>query len=165
MKFFEPTRITSASRPHDGHRDARGRGHRQHDRGDRDRPHAARPPDSIARRMPRSSEHQRAVEGEREQRRRDRAGEDHRRLDHRQAAEDVLAEPAGADRGRDRRGADADDRRDADAGDDRRQRERQLDAAESSWRGVMPSAVPASTSDASIERMPATVVRMIGSSA
>ena len=60
-------------------------------------------------------------------RRRNRAGQDHRRVDHRQAAEDVLAQAAGADRGRNRRGADADDCRDADAGHDRRQRQRQLD--------------------------------------
>ena len=36
---------------------------------------------------------------------------------------------------------------------------------QSSWRGVMPSAVPASTRTRSTPRTPATVVRMIGSSA
>ena len=34
-----------------------------------------------------------------------------------------------------------------------------------SWPGVMPSAIPASINDGSTERTPATVVRMIGSSA
>ncbi len=70
---------------------------------------------------------QHAVERQRERRRWNRAGQDHRRLDHRQPAEDVFAEPAGADRRGNRRGADADDRRDANAGNDRRQRQRQLD--------------------------------------
>ena len=63
---------------------------------------------------------QRAVHGEREQRRRNRAGQDDRRVHHRQAAVDVLAEAAGADRRRDRRRPDADHRRHPDAGDDRR---------------------------------------------
>ena len=56
-------------------------------------------------------EQQAAVHDHRQRRDRNRAGEDHGRIDHRQPAVDVLAETARADRGRDRHGADADDRR------------------------------------------------------
>ena len=55
-----------------------------------------------------------------------RAGENHRGIDHRQTAEDVLAEAAGTDGGGDGCRADGNDRRHSNAGDDRRQRQRQF---------------------------------------
>ena len=75
----------------------------------------------------RSSQQQRAVDDQRQERGGNRAGQDDRRVDHRQAAIDVLSESAGANRRRNRRRSDADDRRHANAGDDGRQRQRQLD--------------------------------------
>ena len=129
VKFFEPTRITASARGDGG----------QHQAGNRDaataaatasRPRAGGRARSHAACSARSASSSAPSTRQRQRRRRHRAGEDHRRIDHRQPAEDVFAEPAGADRRGDRRGADADDRRDADAGDDRRQRQRQLDLPE-----------------------------------
>ena len=113
----------------------------------------------------RSSERQGAVEGQREQRRRNGARQDDGRLDHRQAAKDVFAEAARADRRRDRRGAHADHRCDADPGDDRRQRQRQLDAAEQLARRHAERHAGFDERRDRSSACPATVVRMIGSSA
>ena len=110
-------------------------------------------------------EQQRAVDGQRQQRGRHGPGEDHGRVDHRQAAEDVFAEAAGADRGGDRRGADADDRRDADA----RRRSTAAPAAARPARAAAAASCRAPSrprpATRSTPRTPATVVRMIGSSA
>ena len=137
VKFFEPTttiaaagrrRTTPASDCRD---DSRGRG------GD----HQRRPAPPSAPPAETALDHgQRRVDGDREQRRGNGAGQDHGRVHHRQAPEDVLAEAAGADRRSDRGGADADHRGHANAGDDRRQRERQLDLPQHAARGVMPHA-------------------------
>ena len=63
-------------------------------------------------------------------RRRQCAGEDHRRVDHRQTAEDVVAEAAGANRRRDRGRPDADDDRHAQPRYDRRQGQGPFHAAQ-----------------------------------
>ena len=86
------------------------------------------------------------------------------RVDHRQPAEDVFAQPAGADRGRDRGRADADDGRDADAGDDGRQGERQLDEKQQLPRRH-PHRDAGFDDRASTFWRPVTVLRTIGSSA
>ena len=85
-------------------------------------------------------------------------------VDHRQPAEDVLAKSAGTDRRGDRRGADADHRGDTNSGDDRRQRQRQLDHEQQLPRRHAHR--HAGLEHRAIEtRSPAAVVRMIGSSA
>ena len=61
--------------------------------------------------------------------------QNHGRVHHRETAIDVLAEAARANRSSNRRGADADDGRDADAGDNRRQRQRQLHLPQQLARG------------------------------
>ena len=117
VKFFEPIRIASA------------------------RPLAAyaRPPAATAPAMriapaaaairrprvavpeffsPRSTSVSSAINRQGENGRGDRAGEDDGRIDHRQAAENVFAKPASANRRRDGRRADADHRGHANPGDD-----------------------------------------------
>ena len=68
-----------------------------------------------------------AVDAQGERRGRHGAGEDHCAVHHREAAEDVLAEAAGADRGGDGRRAHADHGGDANTRNDGRNRQRQLD--------------------------------------
>ena len=139
---------------------------RQRDQRQRRRAAAQRPAPSARRRAARA---RRAAARRRRVSARSAAGiapgEDHGRIDHRQAAEDVLAEPAGADRRGDRRGADADHRRDADAGDDRRQRQRQLDLPQQLPRRHAQRRRRPRRATRSTPRTPATVVRTIGSSA
>ena len=132
VKFFEPT-ITSR-RMRSG-RPTPLRPPTQQDDGE----HVATARRAAPRIGEPSRQRKRAVAAERQQRGRDRAGEDHRRIHHRQAAEDVVAEPAGADRRRNRRGADANHHRDAQARHDRRQRQRPLHLR-STCRGVRPIA-------------------------
>ena len=88
------------------------------------------------------------------QRGRNGAGQDDRRVHHRQAAVDVLAQSAGADRRGNRRRADGDDGGDADPGDDLGTRERQARPATAAAAGVMPIATPASRTAWSIPVMP-----------
>ena len=165
VKFFEPTRIDGGAAPRPT--SAAPQRRRSTTTRARRRSHAAAAGRRCvsAARTARSASVSAAVERQRERRRRNRAGEDHRRIDHRQPAEDVLAEAAGADRRGDRRGADANDRRDADAGDDRRQRQRQLDLPEQLARRHAERRPRLDQRRDRPTRMPATVVRTIGSSA
>ena len=96
---------------------------------------------------------------------------DQRQRDRQQAGGDELGVGAGLDRAEDRRaeperrdergdGGERDrrDRGDADAGDDRRHRERQLDAR-SDWRRVRPMPSAASLASAGTSRSPVSVLR------
>ena len=162
VKFFEPTTMLVLA-------GARG------DADQADTPTSTRPPrppatTACAAATPRvrsrcSSQARHAVGAERQRRRRNGAGQDRRGVDHRQAAEDVLAEAARADRRGNRRRADADHRGHANAGDDRRQRERQLDHEQQLPRRHAHR--HAGFDDRRVEalQMPVTVVRTIGSSA
>src|ERR1043166_8429393 len=67
---------------------------------------------------------------ERQERRRNGAGQDQRIVVHPKTAEDIAAEAAGVDRRRDRRGADRDHRRDANARNDNAEGQRHLDLQE-----------------------------------
>ncbi len=73
---------------------------------------------------------ERRVEDQREESRGHRAGQDERRVRQRDPAKDVHAETACADQRGERRDADADHGGRADAGEDDRERERELDAGE-----------------------------------
>ena len=125
VKFFEPTTMRRARASRCGACDQRDSERGSHC-GERRPARCGSPPRGELALDPQ----QRAVHGKREQRGGNRAGENHGAVDHRQAAVDVLAESAGADGGGDRRRSDADDGGDANAGHDRRQRERQLDDAQ-----------------------------------
>ena len=76
-----------------------------------------------------------SVDDQRQDRRRDRARQDHPRIGQRQPGHDRIAESAGADQRRQRRGADVDHRRGADAGHDRRHRQRHPDVPPDLRRG------------------------------
>ncbi len=109
-----------AARP-EAHSARRGR----HDQHRRQRGHGcSRSPARIG---DAAGQRQRGVARERQQRRRNRAGKNHRRVDHREAAEDVVTKSAGANRRRDGGRADANHHGDAKARHDRRQRERPFD--------------------------------------
>ena len=110
-----------------------------------------------------NSEH--AVGEQRQDGRRQRAGEHDDRIDHREAAEDVIAKTAGANRRRDGCRPDTDDRRHTDTRQDGRRRQRQLDEAEDLARRHAHR--HGALEDGAIDRpaSPAIVVRTIGSTA
>ena len=124
VKFFDPTTtVASPTARSTDHADQQRRSTppRRRDAGRSDQSRTT----DVECDAPATPEH--AVGNQRERRRRNRARENRRAVDHRQPAEDVLAEPARADRRRNRGRADADHGRHAEAGHDRRQRQRQLD--------------------------------------
>ena len=80
--------------------------------------------------------------------RRNRAGQDDLIVNHGEPAKNVFAETAGADRGSDGGRPDADHRGDADARDNRRQRQRQLDLTQQ----LAPRERPAKAASGNISR-------------
>ena len=105
---------------------------REHDDRSKNDPVAPR---SSARIRQMSGGRQCGVGRQRQDRRRQRAGENHRRVHHRQAAEDVVAQATGADGRGDGRRAHTNHHGDAQTRHDRWQRERPLDLPQDLARG------------------------------
>ena len=108
---------------------------------------------------------QQPVDGQRQRRRGGAADQHAHPVLGLQAGEDEVAEARLADRRRERRGADRPDRGGADAGEDHRRAERQLDQSAAAGGAVMPMPSAASSTPGSIPCSAATPLRTIGSSA